>query len=405
MTDSMAESEAALDPLSGYQERVVLAARVGPNASVLSDVLASHAHVQMVEPSLEAVSEAIRTEAALVVLTEEVLIDPELAVQLGDRLNQQPDWSDIPVIILLSECQRFSDCLALLGQTTYQRSVLLLELPLQRPIFASVVGTCLTNRRRQYKLRNTLHQLKTSNQALEGFSYTAAHELRNPLGVMTTSFDLLARASLAPKQQEIVAMGQRTSKRMNKMLTALLDYSKVQADEDEFVVVDMESVFNEAIASLQVLIQESGVELNWETPLPEVRGKHSLLIQLVSNLIKNAIVHNDAPSPTVTFAAQLPSAAQSLPSETPPDRPYLPMARIDRTSRCLFTISDNGPGIDPQAQAQIFDMFNRAGKSKQDGSGIGLALCRRVVAQHHGKIGVRSTLGEGSTFYFDLPSL
>ncbi len=399
-------SQSANGPASEAQ--IILAARLGPNATVLRQVLETQAQVRIEPPTVAAVPEAIRTEAALVVLTEEVLTDVMLAKQLGDYLSQQPDWSDIPVIILLSECQRFTDCLALLGQTTHHRSVLLLELPLQRPIFASIVRSCLQNRQRQYELRNTLYQLKESNQALENFSYTAAHELRNPLGSITTGFDLLARADLAPKQQKIVEMGQRTSQRMNQMIGALLNYSKVQARTDQFAVVNMNSVVKEAIASLQVLINTRNAEVT-SSDLPMVHGHYQLLIQLVSNLIKNAIVHNDSAVPTVTIAAQSQSeAGQSLADESeagqledhPPDSSP---TKLDRLDRCLFTISDNGPGIAPEVQEEIFEMFNRAGKkSRTEGNGIGLALCRRVAQQHESTLRVSSVAGEGSTFYFQL---
>ena len=362
----------------------MLAARLGANADVLREVLESEASVQVDEPTVDTVAKAIEQEVSLVVLTEEVLIDEERARRLGECLSGQPTWSDIPMIILLKECQRFGDCLALLGQTTHHRSILLLELPLKRLMFATIVRACLENRRRQYELRDTLDQLKESNQTLESFSYTAAHELRNPLGVMTSSFDLLARATLETKQQKIVKMGQRTAKNMNRMLSALLDYGKVRSlSTDSFTAVNMNSVISEAVCNCQALIEERGVKPSL-ADLPEVYGVRQLLIQLVGNLVKNAIVHNDAEVPEVSISveAQPATALQS--------------------ARWLFSVSDNGPGIAPEAQDKVFAMFNRAGKHRTEGSGIGLALCRRIVEQHKGAIGVRSAVSKGSTFYFDL---
>ena len=361
-------------------EKIVLAARLGSNADVLQEVLAAEAQVQVEPPTVEAVSLAIEEEASLVVLTEDMLTDNEKAQQLGDRLNQQPDWSDIPVIILLTECQRFGDCLTLLGQTTHQRSVLLLERPLKRTVFSSVIETCLRNRQRQYKLRDTLYQLRSSNQALESFSYTAAHELRNPLGIVTSSFDLLARRELAPQQQKLVEMGQRTSQKMNQTLNALLDYSKIQPGTDHFTAVEMASVVKEAITNLQVLIQKRAADVSWIEPLPVVQGNYPLLVQLISNLIKNAVVHQEEHAAKVQILAEL------------------------QRDRWLIHVKDNGIGIAADNQSKIFELFNRAGKSSAEGSGIGLALCRRIVEQHEGTIGVRSEPGEGSDFYFDLPS-
>ncbi|MEL6352345.1 MAG: ATP-binding protein [Cyanobacteria bacterium J06627_28] len=383
-------------------ERIVLAARLGANARVLEEVLEAEAQVQTELPTVEAVSVAIETEASMVVLTEEVLTDEALAKQLGDRISQQPSWSDIPVIILLSECQRFGDCLALLGQTTHHRSVLLLELPLRRTIFSTMVRACLQNRRRQYELRDTLLQLQESNQALENFSYTAAHELRNPLGAAKTSFDLLARTSLTTQQQKFVDLGQRTTHKMNQLISTLLDYSKIRADANEFTAVNMTSVVQEAVDGLQVLIKEKQADVSWGT-LPVVRGSRQLLIQLVSNLIKNAIVHNTSTAPKVAIAAQSTAeldfnTANLLQGDNVRDD------RAQKSNRWFFFVSDNGPGMDPEIQSQIFNMFNRAGKSRADGSGIGLALCQRVAQQHGTTVRVKSQPGAGSTFYFDLGS-
>ncbi|MEL6900791.1 MAG: ATP-binding protein [Cyanobacteria bacterium J06606_4] len=413
--------------VSGRLERpelaghIVLAARLGENATVLREVLTAEARVQIEPPTVEAVSVAIEQEAALVVLTEEVLTDESLAKQLGDRISAQPSWSDIPVIILLSDCQRFGDCLALLGQTTHQRSILLLELPLKRVIFATVVQASLQNRQRQYALRDTLSQLQESNKALENFSYTAAHELRNPLGVAKTSFDLLARTALEPKQQKLVDMGQRTTTRMNQLIAALLQYSKIQTAADSLTTVNMTTVVQEAVDGLQVLIAQSQADIQWGT-LPKVRGNRQLLIQLMSNLIKNAIVHNTAAvprvvisaqpasafDPSIQFGAQLGSQSNGQSNGRSNGRSDSPLTTQDGAPISLskrqwyFFVADNGPGIAPEIQTEIFNMFNRAGKSRAEGSGIGLALCQRVAHQHKTTIGVKSEAGSGSTFYFDL---
>ncbi|MGB7084308.1 MAG: ATP-binding protein, partial [Phormidesmis sp.] len=366
-------------------QRIVLAARLGANEQALREVLETQAQVQVDEPTVAAVAEAIRTEATLVVLTEEVLTGELLGKQLGEHLTQQPEWSDIPVIILLKECQRFGDCLALLGQTTHHRSVLLLELPLKRELFAAIVRSCLMNRARQYWLRDTLHQLHESNQALENFSYTAAHELRSPLGIVKSAFDLLIRTSLAPKQQKLAEMGQQTVQGMNKLLDALLSYSKVQSQATDFTSVDLDAVVREAIAGLGTLINQKGADVTWQT-LPQVHGSRQLLVQLISNLVKNAIIHNDTEAPTVKIWAAL-EPSKDEPTEvvgaiavSKTQHFYLP--RAEGSKRWIISISDNGPGVAPEAQQKIFAMFNRAGKSRAEGSGIGLALCRRVAEQH-----------------------
>ena len=362
---------------------IVLSTQSGPNATALRELLEAQALICVSAPTVEAVADAIATEAALVVVTEEVLADRQTAKRLSECLSAQPDWSDIPLIVLLKDCRRFAHCLSLLSDTAHHRSVLLLELPLKRQVFMSMVLSCLRNRQRQYALRDTLHQLQQSNQALENFSYTAAHELRNPLGTVTGSLDLLARSPLLDKQQRLVQLGMRTAKSMNQMLTALLDYGKVQSKRDQFETVDMNEVVELSMTVLQALIKKTQAKVTW-ADLPKVYGNHQLLIQLVSNLVKNAIVHNTVTAPKVTISAE--------------DQP----SNGRQPSRWLFSVYDNGPGISPENQEKIFSMFYRA-SSQTNGSGLGLALCHRVVELHYGNIGTRSQPDGGSEFYFDLP--
>ena len=372
-------------PSRSTSGHIVLSTYRGRNAAVLQEVLEAESMVCLTVPTVDAVVEAIESNAALVVVTEEILAGESATERLSQCLNNQPSWSDIPVVILMHECQRFAACLELISETAHQRSIVLLELPVKRQVFASMVRSCLQNRQRQYALRDTLYQLQESNQTLESFSYTAAHELRNPLGVMTASFDLLGRMQLDAKQKKIVDMGQRTAKNMNQMLSVLLDYGKLRSQSiDAFTPVDMNTVLQESVSDFQQLIENRHAEVIW-SELPTVRGSRQLLIQLISNLIKNAIVHNEADRPTVTITAE------TLP------------ANNFQAERWLFLVSDNGPGVPPETQEEIFTVFNRGGKSRAEGSGIGLALCRRIVEQHQGEIGVRSAVGEGSTFFFDLP--
>ncbi len=388
MTSELTPSELtpSQTPPSRYKTygHIVLSTLPGRNATVLREVLEAESMVCVHAASVESVAEAIETNAALVVVTEEIFFDRVAAGQLGQCLDKQPSWSDIPIIILMRDCRHFTDCLGLINQTAHHRSILLLELPLKRQVFAAMVRSCLQNRQRQYALRDTLYQLRESNRTLENFSYIAAHELRNPLGVITSGFDLLARMALDVKQQKIVEMGQRTARNMNQMLGALLDYGKARSQgENAFTPVDMNKVLEESVSVFQQLISDRNAEVSWSR-LPNVQGDRQLLIQLMSNLVKNAIVHNEAASPRISISAE-PRPATSL-----------------QAARWLFSVSDNGPGVAPDNQEKIFTMFNRAGKSRAQGSGIGLALCRRVVEQHQGEIGLRSAVGEGSTFYFDL---
>ena len=360
---------------------IVLATYGEQNRTALRKILEPLSPVCLNAASIAAVADAIENEAGLVIITEEVLADKRTASLLGACLNTQPNWSDLPIIVLMRDCRRFASCIALLNETAHSRSVLLLELPLKREVLSSVARTALQNRQRQYVLRDALNQLKASNQTLENFSHTAAHELRNPLGVLKNSFDLLERTTLTPRQTKFVEMGQRTAGSMNQTLNALLDYGKVRSQSAQaFTPIEMTAVVSDALSGIQTLIFERHAVIS-QGDLPAVQGNYQLLVQLVSNLIKNAIVHNDADIPQVNVSAH-----------------------PQPNHRILFSVSDNGAGIPENAQGDIFEMFNRAGKNRTDGSGIGLALCRRVVEQHQGNISVRSAAGKGCKFSFDLAS-
>lgn len=361
------------------KEHIVLSASIGRNATVLRQALESQGLVCVNAPTVQAVIDAIETNASLVVITEEVLTTEKKIKDLSKCLNNQPEWSDIPVILLLKDCRRFPSCMAFLRQAEYIGSLVLLEMPLKQHEFISVVRSCLQNRQRQYVLRDTLQQLRESNQILENFSHLVAHELRNPLNGIVSSLQLLNRNnSIDAMVRKIVEIGYRSATNLDQTLQAMLNYGRLKARENlTFELVDMNLVVEQAVLNLQQIIKDSQAKVNW-TQLPFVRGNQQLLIQLIGNLIKNAIVHNTASTPEINISAQL------------------------QSQRWQLFVTDNGSGISPEDREKIFALFERAGSSQAKGSGIGLALCSRIVELHQGKLDVRSQPDRGSTFYFDL---
>lgn len=366
-----------MEPAVVAADAVVVSTCLEQNFQIIRRVLSAQGIACLKAPTVSEVIAAIQAEPAMVVITEEVLAQGDVTQLIG-CLNQQPQWSDIPVIFLLRSCRQFPTCLAFLHYAQHQRSITLLEMPLKPHEFISVVRLGLQSRQRQHALRDMLQRLQESNQVLENFTHTVAHELRNPLGVVTTSFDLLTRTADDPKQQKIVEMGLRRAKGMNQTLQTMLEYGKLKAQEDlVFESVDMNQVVQQAVEDLELVIQPRQAQVTWGA-LPTVQGSYELMLRLVSNLIKNAVVHNDVAVPIVHV-----EATQSAHS-------------------WQFQVVDNGPGIPVDSQATIFSMFSQ-GRRKGAGSGVGLALCRQIVEKHGGDIGVRSQLGQGSSFYFELP--
>lgn len=364
------------------RSHIVLSARIETNAAILRETIESLGYVCISAPTVEAVADAIQTNAALVVLSEEVLSTDQSVRNLGECLKKQPEWSDIPVIILLKDCRRFPSCMAFLHDAKYHGSFVLLEMPLKRQEFISVVRTCLRNRQKQYALRDTIERLHQSNRILENFSHIVAHELRNPLSNIVSILELLSRNTLeAEYQKKLLDLGFSSATNMNRTIRALLEYGKLNARDDlTFETIDMERVVEKATLSLKQVIEARQAKVE-SMKLPEIRGNEQLLIRLTSNLIKNAIVHNSASIPKVRISAELQS-----------------------DNKWRFEVTDNGSGISPEDQKKIFALFKRVGNNRVEGSGIGLALCRRIVELHRGTVGVRSQLDCGSTFYFELPA-
>ena len=361
------------------KEHIVLSASIGRNATVLRQALESQGFVCVNAPTVRAVVDAIETDASLVVITEEVLATEKKIRDLTQCLNNQPEWSDIPVILLLKDCRRFPSCMTFLRKEEYFGSLVLLEMPIKKHEFISVVRSGLQNRQQQYVLRDTLYQLRESNQALENFSHMVAHELRNPLNATVGSLEMLTNDnSLNAMARKVAHIAYRSARNLDRTIQAMLDYGKLKVQENiTFESVDMNLVVEQAVLNLQQVIADRQVKINWNQ-LPTVQGNEQLLIQLTSNLIKNAIVHNPSNSLEINISAH------------------------QQSQRWELCVTDNGSGISASNQKKIFALFERADSSQAQGSGIGLALCRRIVELHQGIIDVRSQPNQGSTFYFDL---
>lgn len=360
---------------------IVLATRRRQNAAAMQRVLAAQDWACIDVATVADLIHILQTPVALVIVTADVVTTEQEAKQLVDCLHAQPEWSDIPVIFLLKPDRRFPACMNFLQYVQQQRRITMLEMPLKPHEFVSVVQSCWRDRQRQYQLRSTLHQLNDSNQALESFSHTVAHELRNPLTVVTGSLEMLGRKTREGYEAKMVQLGLRTARNMNQILTTLLEYGKLNAQRDlVFEPVDMNDVVAQTVEYLQNMIEAQQAQVSW-SELPLVWGNSELLGRLISNLIKNAIVHNRESTPVIMI--QSTSAG----------------------NRHHFEVMDNGPGIAADDQQIIFEMFARVGEKYANGSGIGLALCQRIVEQHGGQLGVTSEVGQGSTFYFDLPKV
>jgi PAS domain S-box-containing protein len=231
-------------------------------------------------------------------------------------------------------------------------------------------------------LRLTRDDLVRSNRDLEQFAYVASHDLQEPLRAVAGFVELLRRNlhdSLDARTTSYMDFAVDGAKRMQTLVNGLLEYSRIGTQGEKHEDTDAKAAVETAMAHLRATIQETGAEVTADE-LPKVNFDAVQLAQLFQNLIGNAI----------KFRGQ----------ETP--RIHISAARDGDGWR--FAVSDNGIGIEPEYADRIFLIFQRLhDREKYPGTGIGLAICKKIVEHHNGKIWVESKPGAGSTFYFTVP--
>ncbi|MCH7738285.1 MAG: HAMP domain-containing protein, partial [Chloroflexi bacterium] len=224
--------------------------------------------------------------------------------------------------------------------------------------------------------------LSRSNRELEQFANIASHDLQEPLRMVSSYMQLLEsryKDKLDSDAQEFIGYAVDGAKRMQTQIRDLLAYSRLTTQGTPFDSTDCSEVLNEAIANLSVSIQESNAAITSDA-LPTVMGDNSQLVSVFQNLIGNAIKYIGDEIPRIHVSA------------------------VQSGEDWLFSFSDNGIGIEMQYADRIFLIFQRLhGKDEYDGTGIGLAICKKVVERHGGRIWVESEPDKGSTFYFTLP--
>ncbi len=233
------------------------------------------------------------------------------------------------------------------------------------------------------KLRDSLRDLERSNQELEQFAYVASHDLQEPLRLISSYTQLLAnryRGKLDSDADEFIEFAVDGANRMQRLIQDLLTYSRVTSKDAPSVPISCEAALREALNNLRVTTEESNAQITSD-PMPTVLAAENHMIQLFQNLIGNAIKFRSEEAPKIHIGA----------------RPG------DESGEWLFSIQDNGIGIAPEFFDRIFAIFQRLhSRRKYAGTGIGLAVCKRIVERHGGKIWVASEPGKGSTFFFTL---
>jgi signal transduction histidine kinase len=235
---------------------------------------------------------------------------------------------------------------------------------------------------RTRELQTANDDLRRANADLEQFAYSASHDLVEPLRMVSVFTQLIQQqyaGKLDSEGDEYISHAVAGAKRIGSLITGLQSYITVTAVEASPAIVDAATVLAGCLEGLRMRIEESGARIEFNG-LPPVRV-HDIHLQLIfQNLISNAIKYRSQ------------------------DAPYVRIAAINAGAQWRFSVCDNGIGIDPEYNDQIFGVFKRLHRHDEcEGSGIGLAICKKIVERYGGRIWVESFPGKGSTFFFTVP--
>jgi signal transduction histidine kinase len=226
-----------------------------------------------------------------------------------------------------------------------------------------------------------LREVRRSNEELSTFSHVVAHDLRTPLRAVRTYTELLAQhmeGRLDPAASKFMSFIVEGAANMQQLIDSLLQYATSEEDLST-TSVDLNSVIDGLLRSLGPSIQETNARITVD-PMPTVRADPVRLLQLFQNLLINAMNYRSSDAPRIQISVQTAGGEHQ------------------------FTVTDNGVGIAREHFERIFLPLQRLSSNGVPGTGIGLALCRRIIERHGGRIWVQSTVGKGSSFFFTLPA-
>lgn len=249
--------------------------------------------------------------------------------------------------------------------------------------YTKIMRDATAERVAEQEREQLLDRLRQSNEDLAHFAHMVAHDLQEPLRTVGIYAQLLKKnyeGRLGPDADEFVNYIVNGALQMSALLRDLLAYSEIDRAADlPTEPADANAVLDQAEENLQASILESGAAIKRE-PIPPLKVKDTHLLQLFQNLLSNSIKYRREEPPSIRIS----SVAQG--------------------ARQLISVQDNGIGIDPKYAEKIFAPFQRLHTKEAGGTGVGLAICRRIVERYGGRIWVESTPGKGSTFYFTLPA-
>ncbi|HET9300760.1 MAG TPA: ATP-binding protein [Candidatus Polarisedimenticolaceae bacterium] len=382
------------DGQAARERRVLVLAPVGRDGRLAAEILVSEGIPTVPCREMEDLCAGIRRGAGAALITEEALIGEERE-RLAEVLGGQPPWSDFPLILL---CSGGADSPAALWALERLTNVLLLERPVRVATLVGALRGALRARGRQYQIRAHLRerertavefkkqadQLRRSNAELERFAYVASHDLQEPLRAVLSYTQLLFlrfRGQIGSDGQEFLGYIAAGADRMHRLINDLLSFSRVDAAPGTLAMVDAGQVVRAVLRDLGPAMEELDAEVE-VGPLPALVANETQLAQVFLNLIGNALKFCGDRVPHVQVSAER------------------------QGKGWVFAVADNGIGMAEQYHERIFELFRRLhSQERYPGTGIGLAVCKKIVERYGGRIWVESELGLGSVFRFVLPDL
>jgi PAS domain S-box-containing protein len=275
-------------------------------------------------------------------------------------------------------------CLTQDGQIIYVEAHVKIVYEPGKPIETYGIVMDITERKQfEQALAEYAEDLRRSNEELEQFAYVASHDLQEPLRMVTSYLQLIEqryRDQLDETATEFIDFAIDGAARMKALINDLLTYSRVQRSKEAFQPVQLDAVLDQVLHSLQLTIDEAKANITRD-PLPEIVASEPQMAQLFQNLVGNALKFQGNRPPEIHIGVE------------------------KRKNDWVFCVSDNGIGIEEVYLDRIFVIFQRLhARDEYPGTGIGLAICKKIVDKHGGSIWVESTPGEGTTFYFTIPS-
>jgi len=364
--------------------RVIILAPIGRDARLLAGTLAAMKIETTIAPDSKALLDMLPEGVGSAIIAEEALTTESIQALAG-WLESQPPWSDTPFIVLTSsgrptrESHHRAQELQGIGNFT------LIERPVRPETVLSSVRAALQARMRQYEIRSRQEALLQANADLEQFAHSASHDLREPLRSIGIYSELLSRnygVLLDERGIEFLGFIQSAAKRMDALLSDLLSYAHASSfAEETFEPVQAIRPLEAALNNLAGAIQESDAQITIGE-MPVVRMHESHLSQIFQNLIGNAIKYRNEDA-----------------------RLCIQLSARKAEGHWIFSIADNGIGVPPAYKEAIFGIFKRLHTSgKYSGTGMGLAICQRIVERYRGRIWVESEPGQGSKFFFTIPA-